>query len=120
VFRSAAANARLTALTGLALFVLLAAEGVTIPRIRLLLTPHLFIGIVLIPPVLLKLASTGFRFARYYLRDPDYKGGRAAKLAASIPGPGGGPEQPWGAGDRGARLDRRPQPARCPGCDFTP
>jgi hypothetical protein len=27
---------------------------------------------VLIPPVLLKLASTGWRFARYYLRDAEY------------------------------------------------
>lgn len=68
-----AANARLTALGGAALFVLLAAEGVTIPRLRFLLTPHLFIGLVLVPPLLLKLGSTGYRFARYYLRDPDYR-----------------------------------------------
>jgi len=27
---------------------------------------HVFVGFVLIPPVLLKLASTGWRFARYY------------------------------------------------------
>ena len=31
-----------------------------------LLTVHMFIGLVLVPPVILKLASTGYRFARYY------------------------------------------------------
>ena len=48
------------------LLVLLAAEGVTILRIGELLTPHEFISVVLIPPVALKLASTGYRFASYY------------------------------------------------------
>jgi hypothetical protein len=48
------------------LLVLLAAEGVTILRIRPLLTPHVFIGMLLIPPVLVKIASTTYRFARYY------------------------------------------------------
>src|SRR6185503_6373313 len=38
-----------------------------------LLTPHVFIGIVLIPPVLLKVASTGWRFARYYRGAPAYR-----------------------------------------------
>jgi hypothetical protein len=61
-----AANARLTATNAAVLLVLLAAEGVTILRVRALLTPHVFIGMVLIPPVLLKVASTGWRFARYY------------------------------------------------------
>ena len=52
------------------LLVLLAAEGVTLLRVRELLTPHVFIGMVLIPPVLLKVASTGWRFARYYRGTP--------------------------------------------------
>jgi len=56
-----AANARLTASNAVVLLVLLAAEGVTILRVRALLTPHVFIGMVLIPPVLLKVASTGWR-----------------------------------------------------------
>jgi hypothetical protein len=55
-----AANARLTASNAVVLLALLAAEGVTILRVRALLTPHVFIGIVLIPPVLLKVASTGW------------------------------------------------------------
>jgi hypothetical protein len=53
--------------------VLLAAEGVTILRIRVLLTPHVFIGMLLVPPVLLKMGSTIWRFARYYLGDPAYR-----------------------------------------------
>jgi hypothetical protein len=54
------------------LLVLLAAEGVTIPFIGSLLGPHIFIGMLLIPPVALKLASTGYRFARYYTGSPPY------------------------------------------------
>ena len=40
---------------------------------RGLLTAHMFIGLALIPPVLLKLASTGYRFARYYTGSPVYR-----------------------------------------------
>ena len=68
-----AANARLTASNAVVLLVLLAAEGVTLLRVRELLTPHVFIGMVLIPPVLLKVASTGWRFARYYRGTPAYR-----------------------------------------------
>jgi hypothetical protein len=66
-------NERLTALTAAALFVLLAVEGVTIVSLSTLLTPHIFIGVVLIPPVLLKLGSTGYRFVRYYTGDREYR-----------------------------------------------
>jgi hypothetical protein len=48
------------------LTVLLIAEGITILEMGGLLSAHMFIGLVLVPPVLLKLASTGYRFARYY------------------------------------------------------
>ena len=68
-----AANARLTASNAVVLLVLLAAEGVTILGVRALLTPHVFIGMVLVPPVLLKVASTGWRFARYYRGVPAYR-----------------------------------------------
>jgi hypothetical protein len=65
-------NARLTATTGVVLLALLAVEGVTILAIRQLLSLHVFIGVLLIPPVALKLAVTGYRFVRYYTRDVDY------------------------------------------------
>jgi len=65
-------NARLTALAGAVLLVLLAVEGATIPFIRPLLSVHIFVGMLLLGPVALKLASTGYRFARYYSRAREY------------------------------------------------
>jgi hypothetical protein len=66
-------NERLTAATGVLLLVLLAVLGVTIVRIGQLLWLHLFMGMLLIGPVLLKMTSTGYRFARYYTFDPAYR-----------------------------------------------
>jgi len=59
-------NEILTSATAVVLVGLLAAEGYTIVNMRGLVTAHMFIGMVLIPPVVLKLASTGYRFVRYY------------------------------------------------------
>jgi len=67
------ANERLTSLTGALLFVLLAAMGVTVLSVRTLLPEHFLIGFVLIPPLGLKMATTGYRFARYYLGDHSYR-----------------------------------------------
>lgn len=67
-----AANERLTAWAGAVLFVLLAVEGVTILGLRQLLVPHVVVGLLLIGPVLVKLASTGYRFVRYYTRHREY------------------------------------------------
>ena len=67
-----AGNARLTGAVAVALLVLLAAEGATIPFIGQLLGPHLFIGLMLVPPVALKLGSVGWRFVRYYTHDEPY------------------------------------------------
>lgn len=66
-------NARLTGLLAVVLLILLALEGVTIPFIGSLLTAHVFIGVLLIPPVLYKVASTTWRFAKYYVGDPRYR-----------------------------------------------
>jgi hypothetical protein len=65
-------NARLTSATGLVLLVLLAVEGYTILDVRGLITLHIFLGILLVGPVLLKIASTTHRFARYYLGAAEY------------------------------------------------
>jgi hypothetical protein len=69
----ATGNEQLTAATGVILLILLAALGVTILRIRPLLSEHMFLGILLIPPVALKMASTGYRFIRYYTSNPRYR-----------------------------------------------
>jgi hypothetical protein len=68
-----AGNERLTAEAGAALFVLLAVLGLTIPAVGQLMYEHVFLGMLLIPPVLLKLGTTGYRFVRYYTRDPAYR-----------------------------------------------
>lgn len=65
-------NERLTAATAVVLLGLLAVEGVTILFLRPLLAVHVFVGMLLIPPVALKLASTGYRFVRYYQRRRQY------------------------------------------------
>jgi hypothetical protein len=67
-----AGNSRLTAAVAVALLVLLAAEGATIVFIGKWLGPHMFIGLLLVPPVALKLGSTGYRFVRYYTHDAPY------------------------------------------------
>lgn len=69
----AEANARLTGSTAAVLLVLLALEGLTIVSIRSLLTPHVFIGMLLVPPVLLKMGATTWRFGQYYLGTPAYR-----------------------------------------------
>jgi hypothetical protein len=66
-------NELLTSATGAVLTVLLLAEGATIVWLGGLLTEHMFIGLVLIPPVALKLASAGYRFARYYAGSVRYR-----------------------------------------------
>ena len=80
-------NERLTATTGTVLLVLLAVIGVTLIQLRPLLSVHMFVGMLLIGPVALKLASTGYRFVRYYAGDPAYreKGPPAAPLRAIAP-----------------------------------
>lgn len=66
-------NARLTASAAVLLVVLLAVEGVTILQIRSLLTLHVFVGMLLVPPVLVKVGSTAWRFARYYRGNLAYR-----------------------------------------------
>jgi len=66
-------NERLTSATGTLLVVLLAVIGLTIIDLHGLLWVHLFVGMLLIAPVSLKLASTGYRFVRYYTHDPAYR-----------------------------------------------
>ena len=66
-------NEILTSATAVVLTLLLLAEGITIVDMGGLLSAHMFIGLVLIPPLLLKLGSTGYRFARYYAGTRTYR-----------------------------------------------
>ncbi len=82
-----ASNERLTAATAAVLFVLIFFEGVTLLNISGMMPMHIILGLVLVPPVLVKLASTGWRFFRYYTGHPDYirKGPPAAFLRLLAP-----------------------------------
>ena len=60
-------------MTAAVLLVLLAVEGVTVLRVHSLLWLHVFLGTALVPPILLKIGSTGYRFVRYYLGSPVYR-----------------------------------------------
>jgi hypothetical protein len=59
-------NSRLTSTNGMLLLGLLAVEGLTLLSVRRMITLHVFLGVLLIGPVLLKTGSTAYRFARYY------------------------------------------------------
>jgi hypothetical protein len=71
--KSVTGNERLTSTTGAVLFVLLGLIGITVLQVRALLPEHLLLGFALIPPLGLKMFSTGYRFVRYYTGDPAYR-----------------------------------------------
>lgn len=65
-------NAKLTAMTGAVLLLGFAVEGITILAVRRLLVVHFLVGFLLVGPVLLKIASTLYRFVRFYTGAPAY------------------------------------------------
>jgi hypothetical protein len=67
-----AGNQQLTAMVAAVLLLLLAIETATLLQLRSLLTVHAFVGMLLIPVVALKLASSGWRMLRYYRNDEEY------------------------------------------------
>lgn len=73
-----AGNARLTGWLGLTLLVLSVAELVTVLDVSGLITWHIALGAILIPPSLVKTATTGWRVVRYYT-------GSAVYVAAGPP-----------------------------------
>jgi hypothetical protein len=83
-----AGNARLTAWTGLILLVLSIAELFTLLDVGALVSWHIVIGALLIPPALLKTASTGWRVAQYYRGDEGYHAAGPPPLLLRILGPG--------------------------------
>jgi hypothetical protein len=67
-----AGNEQLTAMVAAVLLLLLAIETATLLQLRSLLTVHAFVGMLLIPVVGLKLASSGWRMLRYYRQGEEY------------------------------------------------
>ena len=81
-------NERITAAVGIILIVLTVAElGTLVLGLQTFLHWHVFIGLVLLPPIALKLASTGWRFARYYTRNDAYRMKGAPQLAMRLLAP---------------------------------
>ena len=66
-------NERLTATIGLLLVGLLVVEAATTLSLHDFLAVHLFLGLALLPVISAKLASTGWRFVRYYTHDAAYR-----------------------------------------------
>ena len=62
----------LTALTAVVLLVLLAVEGATLLSLQTFLSWHIVVGMLLVPIVVLKLATVGYRFVRYYTNRAEY------------------------------------------------
>lgn len=69
------------------LLVLLAAEGVTLLQLHSLVTPHVVIGMVLVPFVLVKIGSTTWRMVHYYRGSPPYRARGAPPLPLRLLGP---------------------------------
>lgn len=82
-----AGNARLTSLAGVVLLALITVQVVSavffallVDNVTLPVGPlydvvrpvHFFVGFMLMPLIAIKLASTGYRFAKYYTRNPAY------------------------------------------------
>lgn len=81
-------NERLTAAVGVLLLAPIAVEVATILLgVHTFMSLHVFVGLALIPPVLLKLASTGWRFARYYTRSGAYVAQGPPQLAMRLLAP---------------------------------
>jgi hypothetical protein len=67
------ANARLTGSVAIVLLLPLALVVASGLAVRRFLLAHALIGFLLIPPLLLKLGSVGYRFVRYYTGDRAYR-----------------------------------------------
>jgi hypothetical protein len=82
-----AGNARLTAWTGVLLFVLFVAELITLIDVRQLISWHLVIGTLLVPPALLKTGTTGWRIVGYYSGRRPYRDAGPPPMLLRILGP---------------------------------
>jgi hypothetical protein len=82
-----AGNARITAWTGFLLLVLSLAELVTLLDVHALISWHVVLGALLLPPALLKTASTGWRIVRYYTGNRVYRTAGPPPLLLRILGP---------------------------------
>lgn len=65
-------NERLTGIAGTILFILIVSQLVITANLHSLLSVHIFVGILLSGPLLIKMCSTGFKFLLYYAGNPAF------------------------------------------------
>lgn len=82
-----AGNARLTAWTGMVLLVLFLVELATLLDLGPLISWHLVVGVLLVPPALLKTATTGWRIVGYYTHRPAYRAAGPPAMLLRLLGP---------------------------------
>lgn len=82
-----AGNARMTAWTGLTMLALVLVQLVTLLDLTGLLSWHVAVGTVLLVFALVKTGSTGWRFGRYYRRDPHYRHAGPPPMLLRVLGP---------------------------------
>ncbi|MFD1676365.1 hypothetical protein [Alicyclobacillus fodiniaquatilis] len=63
-------NERMTAIAGTILFILIVTQLIITANLHALLSVHIFVGVLLSGPIVIKMFSTGFKFVRYYTRNP--------------------------------------------------
>ncbi len=81
-------NERLTADVGLLVVIPILVEVASVLLgVHSFMSLHVFVGLALIPAVLLKLASTGWRFVRYYMRNRAYVAGGPPQVAMRLLAP---------------------------------
>jgi hypothetical protein len=80
-------NERLTALAGAVLLVLILVELVSSAYLRALLPTHVFVGVLLAGPLLVKIGSTFYRFLRYYTGSPAFVRKGPPRLPLRVLGP---------------------------------
>jgi len=82
------ANARLTVNTASVLLALFAVQIATvIIKPRKALTLHVMVGLILVPPLVVKISSVAWRFIKYYRRDEMYRRMGAPRPALRLLGP---------------------------------
>ncbi|WP_329060912.1 hypothetical protein [Amycolatopsis sp. NBC_01480] len=82
-----AGNARLTAWTGVLLLALFLAELASLLNLDGLIGWHIVVGALLVPPALLKTATTGWRVIGYYRKRPAYRRAGPPPMPLRLLGP---------------------------------
>lgn len=86
--RGVEGNARLTASTGLVLLVLVVIQvGTIVVSVKTHVTLHVVVGLLLVPPLVVKITSVLWRFVSYYRHDPAYQRKGPPTPALRILGP---------------------------------